>query len=69
MLTNGQLHISTGGVWAIIGHAQGSHHARKKIQWMGHVLGAVSAHDHISHFGYHSKEMWILKAWGGGGGY
>ena len=30
MLTNGQLHISTGGVWAIIGHAQGSHHARKK---------------------------------------
>ena len=20
--------------------------------------------DHINHFGYHIKEMWILKAWG-----
>ena len=31
----------------------------------GRGLGGV--YDHINHFGYHIKEMWILKAfWGGG---
>ena len=27
----------------------------------GHGLGRV--YDHINHFGYHIKEIWILKAW------
>ena len=30
----------------------------------GHGLGGICVH--INHFGYHIKEIWILKAWGGG---
>lgn len=72
MLTNGQLTHwygrDVGNHWACSGFSS----CKEKIlsQWMGHVLGEVSAHDHIIHFGYHSKEMWILiKGMGGGGGY